>query len=49
MLFLGGSLFGFLYVTENALVMGGECRRGFAFEATTVPDRFITASDPNPT
>ena len=45
---VGGAVFAFLYHTEHANVMGGECRRGIAFEATTAPDKFITATDSNP-
>lgn len=42
---ISGAVFYYLYVTESPYVMGGEIRRGVAFEATTTPGMFIRATD----
>ena len=44
----GGAVFAYLYKTEHPDVMGGEIRRGVAFEPFTAPGKFIYAADNNP-
>ena len=44
---IGGAVFAYLYKTEHPDVMGGEIRRGIAFEASSAPDKFICATHSN--